>query len=87
MSGDDFEFDDDIAGLEAELAEERQRAIAMDHLIFQTIAYVERKHPGLLDDIEASLPRLFDDADDHTGDDEAVRDIARAYIAGLRQRR
>lgn len=83
---DDIDIDEEgLAELEQELANQRHRELAMEHLLFQTAAYVERKHPGLLDHLEQSLAHLGDSADDHTKDDEAVRDIARLFIEGLRR--
>lgn len=88
MSDSDFDLDDeDIAGLEAELAAERRRELAVEHLLFQTIAYLGRKNPDLLDHLEASLAHLGDSADDDTKDDEAVRGIARTFIGSLRAQR
>jgi len=62
----------------------RRREIAVEHVLFKLIEYVERRHPGLLDYIEESLDHLGDHARDDTKDDEAVRAIARRMIAGAR---
>ena len=62
----------------------RRREIAVEHVLFKTIEYVERQHPGLLDYVENSLDRLGDYARDETKDDEAVREIARKLIQGAR---
>ena len=62
----------------------RRREIAAEHLLFKLTEYVEAKHPGLLDFLEASLDHLGDPARDETKDDEAVRAIARKMIAGAR---
>jgi hypothetical protein len=62
----------------------RQREMAAEHLLFKTIEYVEKAHPGLLDFLEKSLNHLGDPANDETKDDEAVRAIARKMIAGAR---
>jgi len=70
--------------LEAEMAEERRRQIAVEHLLFGTIRYVQRQHPGLLDELEKSLDHLGDPADDHTKDDQAVREIARRFLKSVR---
>lgn len=67
------------------LVQTRQREIATEHLLFKLIEYVEGKHPGLLDDLEASLDHLGDPADDATKDDEGVRKIARRMITGARR--
>lgn len=67
------------AGIEA-----RRREIAIEHVLFQLIAYVEERHPGLLDAIEQSLDHLGDPAKDASKDDEAVRDIARKMVRSAR---
>ena len=77
--------DDEFAALEEAVIEERRREIAVEHLLFKTIEYVERQHPGLLDFLEGSLGNLGDPADDETKDDEAVREIARKMIVGARR--
>jgi hypothetical protein len=76
--------EDEMAEFEQEVAEERRRELAVEHLLFQTLSFVESKHPGLLDHLEGSLANLGDSADDDTKDDEAVREIARLFIASLR---
>ena len=69
----------------ADLAvEARRREIAAEHVLFKTIEYVERQHPGLLDFVESSLDHLGDYAQDGTKDDEAVRAIARKMIKSAR---
>ncbi len=78
-------LEDEIADLELELAEGRRREIAVEHLLFKTMEYVEQRHPGLLDFVEASLGRLGDPADGATKDDEAVRTVARRMIEGARR--
>jgi hypothetical protein len=65
--------------------ETRRREMATEHLLFRTIAYVEARHPGLLDALEQSLDHLGDPAHDGTEDDEAVRAIARKMITGARR--
>jgi hypothetical protein len=77
--------DDDFEALEAAMIEERRREIAVEHLLFQMMGYVERQHPGLLDHLEASLDHLGDPGVGEEKDDEAVRDIARKMIAGARR--
>ena len=74
----------DLSDLSYAVVRERRREIVVEHLLFQTVTYVERQHPGLLDHLEESLPHLGDPADDATKDDEAVRKIARSFIRGLR---
>lgn len=63
----------------------RRREIATEHVLFKTIEYVEARHPGLLDFIEASLDHLGDPATDDSKDDEAVRAIARKMLTGARR--
>ncbi|MBB4616098.1 hypothetical protein [Sphingomonas abaci] len=63
----------------------RRREIATEHLLFKTIEYVDARHPGLLDVLEASLDHLGDPADGADKDDEAVRAIARRMIVGARR--
>ena len=63
----------------------RRREIATEHVLFKLIEYVEARHPGLLDVIEASLDHLGDPAHDETKDDEAVRAIARRMVTGARR--
>lgn len=77
--------DEEMAELEEQIAEERRREIAVEHLLFGTIRYVQRQHPGLLDELERSLDHLGDMADDETKNDERVRDIARLFIQSLRK--
>lgn len=62
----------------------RRREIATEHVLFKLLEYVEERHPGLLDHVEASLDHLGDPAADGTKDDEAVREIARRMIASAR---
>lgn len=63
----------------------RRREIAVEHVLFKLIEYVEQREPGLLDFIETSLQHVGDPATDETKDDEAVRAIARGMIAGARK--
>lgn len=63
----------------------RRREIAVEHVLFKLIEYVEAREPGLLDFIEGSLDHLGDPAHDETKDDEAVRDIARRMVQGARR--
>lgn len=62
----------------------RRREIAVEHVLFKLIAYVEAKQPGLLDELESSLDHLGDPAMDESKDDEAVREIARKLIDSAR---
>jgi hypothetical protein len=77
--------EDDFEALEAAVVEEQRREIAVEHLLFKTMEFVERQHPGLLDFLEGSLGNLGDINDGKDKDDEAVRDIARKMIAGARK--
>lgn len=77
--------DEELAEFEQAVAEERRRELAVEHLLFQTLSFIEAKHPGLLDHLEASVENLGDSADDDTKDDEAVREIARNFIGSLRK--
>jgi len=63
----------------------RQREIAVEHILFQLVQHVEAQHPGLIDRIEGSLDHLGDPAQDGTGDDEAVREIARRFVTSARK--
>ena len=65
--------------------ETRRREIAVEHIVFKLIEYVEAAHPGLLDHLERSLDHLGDPADASDKDDEAVRAIARRMIEGARR--
>jgi hypothetical protein len=62
----------------------RRREIATEHLLFKLMEYVEQKHPGVLDFMEASLDHLGDPAGGETKNDEGVREIARKMIIGAR---
>lgn len=66
-------------------AQARHRELATEHILFNALAYIEDKNPGLLDYLEASLQNLGDMAHDDTKDDEAVRDVARLFLKGLRR--
>lgn len=70
---------------DTDAVETRRREMAVEHLLFRTMEYVEAQHPGLLDALEASLDHLGDPAHDGTKDDEAVRAVARKMIAGARK--
>ena len=66
------------------ITETRHREIAVEHLLFWTMRYVEAQHPGLLDSLEASLDKLGDPTPGSDKDDDAVRHIAAKMIAGAR---
>ncbi|KQT32978.1 hypothetical protein ASG29_12160 [Sphingomonas sp. Leaf412] len=59
--------------------------MAIEHLLFKTMEYVEDRHPGLLNFLAGSLDHLGDPADAPDKDDEAVRGIARGMIEGARR--
>lgn len=63
----------------------RRREIAVEHVLFKLMEYVEAREPGLLDFIESSLDHLGDPAHDETKDDGAVRDIAQRMVRGARR--
>lgn len=71
---------------DATAVQARRREIAAEHVLFKTIEWVERQHPGLLDYVEGSLDHLGDPApaSDPSKDDEAVRAIARKMLRGAR---
>jgi hypothetical protein len=71
--------------LKEAVASERQRELAVEHLLFHALVFVERQHPGLIDHLEGSLERLGDRAHDDTKDDEAVKGVARLFLESLRK--
>jgi hypothetical protein len=66
-------------------ADARHRELATEHMLFQTLVYIERQFPGLFDHLEESIAHLGDHADDDTKDDDAVRDVARHFVKALRK--
>ena len=66
-------------------AEARHRELATEHMLFQTLVFIERQFPGLFDHLEGSIAHLGDHASDETKDDEAVRDVARHFVQALRK--
>ncbi len=66
-------------------AEARHRELATEHLLFQTLVYIERQFPGLFDHLESGIAHLGDYASDDTKDDDAVRDVARLFVQSLRK--
>ena len=68
---------------ETALATQRHRELAVEHIVFNTLTYIEGKHPGLLPHLTASLQHLGDSAQDETKDDEAVREIARKFLTAV----
>ena len=77
--------EEEFAELEQAIAEERRRELAVEHLLFETLSFIEALHPGLLAHLEGSLEHLGDSADDDTKDDEADRAIARRFLQGVRK--
>ncbi|POR44981.1 hypothetical protein CRT23_00950 [Methylobacterium sp. V23] len=69
------------------MADARHRELATEHLLFGTIRFLAQEHPGLLESLEVSVDHLWDKADDDTRDDEAVREVARRFLKGLRAER
>ncbi|MEH3040151.1 MAG: hypothetical protein PGN21_08815 [Sphingomonas paucimobilis] len=66
------------------ITETRHREMAVEHLLFWTIRYVEQQHPGLLDSLDASLDKLGDPSQGGDKNDDAVRHIAAKMIVGAR---
>ena len=64
-------------------AEARRRELAIEHLLFGTIRFIAKRHPELLDELEASVAHLGD-RDVEGQDDEAVRDVAKRFLTSLR---
>lgn len=65
------------------IADTRRREMAVEHLLFQTIRFVARQSPQLLDELERSVEHLWD-RDVADRDDDALRDVARRFLASLR---
>ncbi len=68
----------------AEVIAARRREMAVEHILFGALRHLAGRHPGMLDEIEASLPHLWDRSEGTARDDEAVREIARRFIKSLR---
>ena len=66
-------------------AEARHRELATEHMLFQTLVYIERQFPGLFDHLDRSIEHLGDHASDDTKDDGAVREVARRFVQALRK--
>ncbi len=66
------------------MVQARRREIVAEHLLFTTIRFVAGRHPELLDALDGSIDHLGDPAGDASRDDEAVRAIARRFVASLR---
>ena len=62
----------------------RRREMAVEHLLFGALRFMAGRHPEMLEELEASLPHLWDRSDAHPRDDDAVRDIASRFIRSLR---
>jgi len=69
----------------ASAVQARQREMAVEHILFHVVRHLEAQQPGLIDAIEGSLDHLGDPGKDGTGDDEAVREIARKLLASARK--
>lgn len=72
-------------GLDVAVTAERHRELAIEHLLFGTIRFVGARHPELLDALDESVAHLGDSAHGPAKDDEAVREIARRFLASLRR--
>ena len=64
--------------------EERRRELAIEHLLFNTIRFVQSRHPELLDVLDRSLAHLGDSAKGEAKDDAAVQAIAKRFVDSLR---
>ncbi|MGF3021648.1 hypothetical protein ACQVP2_02310 [Methylobacterium aquaticum] len=62
----------------------RRREIVAEHLLFTTLRFLTGRHPELLDALDGSIDHLGDPGGGATQDDEAVREIARRFVASLR---
>lgn len=70
-----------------QIVDARRRELAIEHLLFGTIRFLSQLHPGLLDELEASLDHLWDKAQDGERNDEAVREVASRFVGSLRVER
>lgn len=68
----------------AEVIAARRREMAVEHILFGALRHLAGRHPAMLDELEASLPHLWDRSEGTERDDEAVREIARRFIRSLR---
>ncbi|PXW55904.1 hypothetical protein [Methylobacterium sp. B4] len=68
----------------AEVVAARRRELAVEHILFGALRHLAGRHPEMLDELEASLPHLWDRSEGTARDDEAVREIARRFIKSLR---
>ncbi|AWN55357.1 hypothetical protein DK412_02270 [Methylobacterium sp. 17Sr1-1] len=55
-----------------------------EHLLFTTLRFLAGRHPDLLDALDDSVGHLGGPGGGATQDDEAVREIARRFVASLR---
>lgn len=62
----------------------RRREMAVEHILFGALRHLAGRYPDMLDELEASLPHLWDRSEGTARDDEAVRDIARRFLKSLR---
>ena len=65
--------------------DERRRELAIEHLLFHTIRFVQAHHPELLDTLDRSIDHLGDSAKGEAKDDAAVQAIARRFVSSLRK--
>lgn len=70
-----------------QITQARRREMAVEHLVFGTIRFLAQRHPELLDELDASLGHLWDRAEGEDRDDDAVREVARRFLASLRAQR
>lgn len=70
-----------------QIVDARRREMAIEHLLFGTLRFLAQRHPELLDDLDASLDHLWDKGPEGERDDEAVRAVARRFVASLRVER
>lgn len=67
-----------------EVIDARRREMAVEHILFGALRHLAGRHPEMIDELEASLPHLWDRSEGTARDDEAVREIARRFIKSLR---
>ena len=76
--------DHDAIAHSPEVIDARRREMAVEHLVFGTLGFLAKRHPELLDDLDASLDHLWDPDQGEARNDEAVRNIARRMLKSLR---
>ena len=70
--------------LTPEIIDARRREMAVEHLVFGMLGFLAKRHPDLLDELDASLDHLWDPDQGEARNDEAVRNIARRMLKSLR---